>query len=357
MRRGIWILFSLLLLALCLLYPSGVSAACLGAWVLLPPVSLVLVWAGSRKHIDIQMEAQSVTEKGSPISLSLKVKPGRLPIGPVGLRLQVENCVTGQRVQSRVFLQETQTIRLKSDYCGCLSCTIDRVGLWDWWGIFFLPLKIKKKQKILVMPHTFPVEVAMESAPALSEDCQEYAQDRKGQDRTETYQLRDYVPGDSIGQIHWKLTSKRGHPVVREAACPVDQSLMIFVDRCTAGAAPAQTDGLMEAAASVAQALTEQGLSFRLCWNEETIHTETVNEGEQLPEALGALLKSKSSHESGTAVYLRTCGVPSAGRLIYLGTQYPEEAFCQCAPCKTLVCGQGITAEALAQDLRILSWS
>lgn len=90
-----------------------------------------------------------------------------------------------------------------------------------------------------------------ESAPAYPEDCQEYAQDRRGLDRTEVYQIREYVPGDSLSQIHWKLTSKRETLLVREPACPVEQSLLFLVDRTWGTLEPSQADTLMEAAASI----------------------------------------------------------------------------------------------------------
>ena len=36
-----------------------------------------------------------------------------------------------------------------------------------------------------------------------------------GQGR-EFEKLRNYLPGDSQGDIHWKVTARRGHPVTKE---------------------------------------------------------------------------------------------------------------------------------------------
>ncbi len=50
----------------------------------------------------------------------------------------------------------------------------------------------------------------------------------------------------------------------------------------------------MEAAASISQALCDQGVSFRLCWNHgETIERFDVTQ-ERPPEAVGALLRSRT---------------------------------------------------------------
>ena len=360
MRRGLWLCFAALLLLGCLLQPSAALYACLGGWLALPLLSWGIVWF-ARKRVSLRMEAVSVTEKGKAVLLTVRCGRGCLPCGNVSVCLTVENSVTGERVQEKMFLQKEQTVALCSDFCGCLRCSIQKVRLWDVCGVLPVPLSCRPEKRVMIMPHTFPVEINMDSAPAQCEDCREYAQDRKGQDRTETYQLRDYTAGDSIRQIHWKLSSKRGHPVVREAACPMDQSLLLFVDRTWGSIPPAQADAIMEAAVSVAQALSEQGIPFRLCWNEDTIQMRVVGAAEELPEAVAALLKSRTVRgESGSSLYLSTCGIPTAGRILFFGTQYPEEAFLQAAPCKVLLCGMGeacFTPETAAQALRILSWS
>lgn len=360
MSRLLWLCLTALLLLGYLLQPSAAVLACLGGCLLLPLLSWALLWL-ARRQVRLQIEAVLIAEKESTVSLTVRCDRGRLPCGGVRARLLVENSVTDERVQTKLLIGKEQTVELTSDFCGCLQCSLEKARLLDLCGLLSVPLPCPATARVLVMPHTFPVEVCMESAPALADDAQEYAQDRRGQDRTEPFQLRDYAAGDSLSQIHWKLSSKRGHPVVREPACPVDQSLLLFVDRTTDGASPAQADAIMEAAASVAQALAEQGLPFRLCWNGETIQTRTVNEPEELPAAVAALLKSGTvSGEGGSLLYLRTCGAPSAGRIIYLGTRCPEDAFTQAGTCKVLLCGTGadcFTPETAAETLRILSWS
>ena len=82
--------------------------------------------------------------------------------------------------------------------------------------------------------------------------------DVRGSDPTETFQIREYVPGDSLRQIHWKLSAKAGRYMVRDAAKPVDHRLTIYVERRTAP--PRLADGLMEAAVSLCQAYVDQPL-------------------------------------------------------------------------------------------------
>lgn len=65
-----------------------------------------------------------------------------------------------------------------------------------------------------------------------------------GQGR-EFEKLRDYLPGDSLGDIHWKATAKRGHPVTKEYQIERTQEVYVVVDasRLSAVAAGTGEDG------------------------------------------------------------------------------------------------------------------
>lgn len=357
MRRWLWFSIAILLLLNAILHPSTVGLACLCIWFFLPIASWGLAWP-ARRQVHLQLDAPSVAEKGTSFPLTVRCTHGLCPCGPVSFYLHVENSVTNEQAQTKVVVQQTQTLTLSGEFCGCLRCSVQKARLWDFCGILPVPLADAGMQKILVMPHTFPVAICEEAAEAPSEDCQEYAPDKKGQDRTETYQLREYAPGDDLRQIHWKLSGKRAHLLVREASYPIEHSVMLFVNRSMQEASAAQKDAVLEAAVSISQALAENGQSFSLCWNEETIRIQSVQEQNALPDAISALLCAKPcSEEDGTSLYLRTLGAPVVGRLIYLGTQMPEEEFVQTACCKIWICRKNMTASHAAQALRILSWS
>lgn len=354
MSRFCWLTFTALMLLGSLLQPSTVMVAMSVVCLLLPLLSWAFLWY-IKKDVQFQIETPSVVAKRMSVCLHICAKC-RFGTRVSGI-LHVENLATGECTHIKLRLRREQTVTLQSDFCGCLRCSLEKLRLWDACGVLPLPVSCHASKRILVMPDTFPVEICLDLAPTQAEDCQEYAQDRAGQDHTEQYCLRDYVPGDSLRQIHWKLFAKRGEPVVREAACPVDRSVMLFVDRTRGTATPVQSDAVLEAAVSVAQALTEQGIGFRFCWNGETIHNCQIDQQSQLPEAVADLL-SATGEIPGSTLYLRTCGAPEVGRMIYIGVQPPEDEFLQAAPCKVLLCENSDTClNAMMQNLRIITWS
>lgn len=69
-------------------------------WLLcdLPVLSWCVLWA-VRSGVLLSVEAPSVTEKGTRVSLELRRTGGWMPTGPVSVRLVIENTVTGERIQ------------------------------------------------------------------------------------------------------------------------------------------------------------------------------------------------------------------------------------------------------------------
>lgn len=64
-----------------------------------------------------------------------------------------------------------------------------------------------------------------------SPDSDTSSPDRRGSDLTEPFRLREYAPGDSLRQIHWKLSSKLDRLVIREPGMPAARTLLVFWDR------------------------------------------------------------------------------------------------------------------------------
>ena len=98
----------------------------------------------------------------------------------------------------------------------------------------------------------------MTARPAYADDG---ASNRRGEDRSEVYQLREYRPGDDIRQIHWKLSSKLDELILKEASQPESRSLLVFWDKRTGGN-PQQMDALAEVVSSAGMALLQSGVPY-----------------------------------------------------------------------------------------------
>ena len=66
-----------------------------------------------------------------------------------------------------------------------------------------------------------------------------YSGARPGDDPGETFDIREYQEGDSIRQIHWKLTGKLDKMMIRQRSFPVDDTVLILAEPFLKEKAPA----------------------------------------------------------------------------------------------------------------------
>ena len=58
--------------------------------------------------------------------------------------------------------------------------------------------------------------------------------------------LRDYVPGDSFDEIHWKATARRGHPITKEFQIEKTQEVYVLIDSSRLSARASGGDSILE---------------------------------------------------------------------------------------------------------------
>lgn len=344
MMALIWFLLFLSTLFAWFLSPS---TALLFVWCLIiavPVLSWLPLWFIKKKQ-HITLDCPTVAGKGMPITLSIALPQESFPIGNAVVWLSIENSVTGEIIRRRFRMTKSASLTLESQHCGGLHCRITKVWALDFFGLLPLSFPCRAEKRITVMPVTFPVTAEDLRLLADADECQEYAPDHRGQDPSETFQIRSYVPGDNLHQIHWKLSEKSGELLIRESSCPVDHSLLLFIDRRCNSVVSQLSDALMEAAVSVAQGLTDAGIPFLLGWNELQIHQHAVTCSDQLPAITAELLQSPQicSGPSGCALWMRSD--QRIGRVLYFCHQLPNEGENFNAPTQTFLFADSASSE------------
>lgn len=341
MNLILWIICTVAIWIAYLVEPH-VALMGLGLLFLAGPLTALVILIYQRKGISVDLVTPAVTGKNKPIRLSIEFhSKSKLPLGKGLVYLTVSNLSSEEIIERKLNVHRQEDWLVTSNYCGCLECRVDRLWCYDVFGIFKLKVPEPVKRVIIVTPNTFPVDVESGMSISNRDDFTEYSPYEKGYDKTETFQIRDYVPGDSLQQIHWKLSGKLDKLIVREGSQPVDRDLLVFVDRSGDLPGPEMVDALLEAATSVCQALTEGGIPFTLIWNQETTELHPVMTKDQFPEAISAMLKSRPMTEGMPAseLYMRTASDVAAGRVLYFCSSLPPQDFFQ-GRAQYFLCGQ-----------------
>lgn len=353
-----WIIGCLFLSAWTIYTSSLFGVAITVIWIILPFFTFLLNLA-ARKHITAGVTVPATMGKRNIIYGELVVKNNSfIPVSRVLCKVKVTNRLTKEVTAavvrlSAAALEETNVkFEISSNQCGYLIAEVSKCYLLDWFGFIPLSCAVGTVGKISILPDTFVPGIVLSLSATARDDSLSWSQTHKGNDMTEVFALRDYVPGDSLKQIHWKLSSKKQQLIVREPSLPVEKSLLIFWDKNTEESNGKEMDAMAECMVSVCQEILNQGITFTVGWTEEKLCVfENIDTDDQLLAVIPRMLKHGADTSSGSGAFLnaQAGGYGSYGKVIYLAGSYPEdfEPFSE-GKLSLLLCGKENSATEFA---------
>ncbi len=257
-------LFPALGLLLTVLWTGSAAAAAGLAATLLLLLGAGVLGALQARHLSLRLTLPPSAAKNTEIRGLLTLSAGtRLPFGRVGCTLELTNALTGERDTLFLAAAAGQTaFSFRVAHCGQVRVRVRSALLGGLTGLCCKRVPTDAAAQLTVVPDTFPTEVYLRIDPTRSDDSDD-APDRRGSDLTEPYSLREYQGGDSLRQVHWKLSEKLDRLIVREGSAPVSRSLLLLWDK---GGDPDALDTQAEVLFSVGQALGQAGIRFTLGW-------------------------------------------------------------------------------------------
>ena len=283
---------------------SGTESALLALLlsVVLPPLTYVVAVIAV-KRVKVEISVPHIMQKNREVVCTLRVKNmSILPLWRVKCCPLVTNFLTGEAFELTVNLsilpKEEKEVRffVESGHCGQLNVTLTRILAYDVFRLFRATCVVGELARATVFPDTFPSEITLLASRVQAESPEEYSPYKSGWDRTEIFQIRDYVHGDSVKQIHWKLTTKYDRLIVRDPALPVLHSLLLLWEKSLPvgrSVVPVVEDAMCEAFISLCQTLVAQSVVFHVACNNpktDTIETVQISGLEDLSVAAAKLL-------------------------------------------------------------------
>lgn len=339
--------------------PGGLALA--GVLAALPLVSL----PGNhflRKRLQIRVETVPSVRKGDDSAVRVIIhNPTAVPLLLLRCRVTVENQLNRQKsiriLQCQAFPRKTRVypLKLRSEYCGRLRISVEAASVYDCFGIFGLSWSGESVTHSVIQPDTFAMDVALLSHPGRSEESDAYSQERPGQDLTETYQLREYLPGDSPRQIHWKLSGKFDRLIVRDPALPIVRNVLVFWERTGDSGDPERIDAQAEVVVSLCRSLADGGIPFTLGWNDTDRDLCLIHEIPDMDTLVGIIPRllratGKTDGITGAALLTRTGMEVPWEHMAYIGEGCGEAMgeMAQYGQVTYLLCGEGSGENAIS---------
>jgi len=365
----LWLGMLILLFTTMFLNNSITALVLMVIWALIPFVNFLLNIFAAKKT-DVSVASTATVSKNQKAMVTVEMKnTGFLPVIKAYCEIETENRLTGET--EKIFLpvsapskeRTNYSFEIESMFCGYIKIRVKNLYIMDLLGILPVKKKFTAKGGISVFPDTFAPAVYLNISMAEKDDAQQWSQYKKGNDQSELFALREYVQGDSLKQIHWKMSAKKQQLIVKEASLPVEKSMLIFWNKNAQKASPEDMDAMAEVCASVAQEIIHSGVPFTLGWTEENIPMfESIDTEEQLQQVVPRMMKRGFAQENISIPHEEA---NRYSKIIYIAKSIDEtaDAF-ECADKTIMLCSDKnavenekiitFCADSYAEDLQFI---
>lgn len=205
------------------------------------------------------------------------------------------------------------------DYCGRFGVTVDSIRLLDLLGIYEVTIPMEESRECLVFPSG--KERSQEAGQIYMKGVTEAAESKeKGYDFSEVSGIREYIPGDKLQNIHWKLSVKKDELMVKERISVSAMQLNVLVELSNDN--EMQLEDILELADSITRGFVSQNLPF-------TVYYYSVNQGQLKDCYIGSEIErtqwlemllydqSYSGRDQAENIFLQQN--PNSGTYLYIG--------------------------------------
>jgi uncharacterized protein (DUF58 family) len=188
---------------------------------------------GSLKGIRVTLPEVVRISKGKEGNFNLQIENPNLKVKRMRLGLAFPEEIFSPAVELRIELpQDNHTSSIDWELTGLKqgryhldTCYLETASLWGFWSI---RTAARINMEIRVYPNLFDEHKNL-SGLFLNKGLGIHAQRQVGKGR-DFEQLREYLPGDSFEDIHWKTTAKRGEPITKVYQIERTQQIYVIID-------------------------------------------------------------------------------------------------------------------------------
>ena len=291
------------------------SGAALFACVCLlavPAVSLLML-AIAKRLIKFDFSVRESCIRGGALDITMRagLSP-RFLAGAVKVTVDVEN-TTFRKSERRVFVFKDLSFAPHSyDFVGADSGRINvrfvNITLFDVFGICSLKIKCSRFAESIVSPVLYDGLRITLGANGSASLTGENSLPRRGGDRSEIFNVRDYVAGDSLHSVHWKLSGKFDTLKSKEYGANDENRTLILADlsrKKTFGeASDEQLNCVLDAVVSISASLKDGGEPHCIGWfNGGEYNRAEVFDGDSFVKAVYSLMSIKVAEGNSETLF------------------------------------------------------
>ena len=241
-----------------------------------------------------------VTASGNFIVIDVE-NSSVFPINHIESVIRLENIVFDTSDTKKVMLsvagksREQFRLPIMSKYCGRVDLRVERCLVYDWMDLAYRSVEAAKEG----FYYEYPVEKYQHIETikdGVSEGEETTYKNVVGNDISEILQIREYRRGDTIKNIHWKLTAKSGKILVKELNTPNDNSIMVIFDYADKEEREVN-NGIITAVSNISSELMKDRRGhtlYRMNTVKDLVEERNIEEPEEYDAALHEILDTEA---------------------------------------------------------------
>lgn len=191
------------------------------------------------------------------------------------------------------FATTTVTYPVKSGHCGIVTINISEIIVYDLLNIFTIKRSVNITKEIPVFPNYNVIDEEFDMDFSQGYSNLEESQ-HKGNDTSEVSDIREYIPGDKLQNIHWKLSAKKDLLMVKEHVSLTSSQLIFYIE--LANPEGNVLDLIMDSAYGIGIYLVNSQIPFSYMWysmQNAQIRTAFITGMPQLKDTIFEMLYEK----------------------------------------------------------------
>jgi hypothetical protein len=154
------------------------------------------------------------------------------------------------------------------DHAGRYELSVSSVRVFDPLGIWSKEIQSENVRGMTVLPAVFDMQMVT-AGTAANPESDRHTGRARGSVMGDMIGIREYVPGDPVRNIHWKLSEKTDKMLVKELGNPLADRLLVILDSSADIAQdPVALDAVASVFTSLIHTLRMNDMEFSASWTD-----------------------------------------------------------------------------------------
>jgi len=202
------------------------------------PVAMLVILLFGKFFIKCTLTPVSTTSvKKSNCGFNLKIiNKSIFPFPTAVIKIKYKNRLSDNSDTFKISVpihslaSQTVTFNLSSEFCGVINAKVVHIRLFDYLMLFSCRIKSDSQADVYIIPDAAAEIIPNKPNKIHDETSTEFSKYKSGDDPSEIFELKDYVPGDKINRIHWNLSSKQNQLITKHYSLNIDSPVAVVSD-------------------------------------------------------------------------------------------------------------------------------